>query len=194
MTDSFGGRGLEEGVYQVQSSDWVETGVTAAQVAVLIEEGRLADGGQVFRIERANPNGSLELRGVPLHIFQTETGMFFWRSSLDAARADFLSLCELASADPPPCRAFVHLSRRPGSDGPARSCVALIYPAEFDADVARWLLRHAYAGGDTVEGGPSRVCNYYDEAYQVLERRQLWSRTSGSAAGDLAHAAGRRRA
>ncbi len=186
MTDSYAERRVSESLYQVQAGDWSETGLTASQVAILIEDGQLADGGRVFRIERANPDGSLELRGVPLHVFQLETGMFFWRESLEAARDDFRVLEGLAQTDPPPCRAYLHLSRRPCAAGPARFCVALIYPAEYDSDVARWLLRNAYAGGDTVEGGPSRVCNYYDEAYHVLQRKQLWSRSSGSAT----HAAG----
>jgi hypothetical protein len=50
---------------------------------------------------------------------------------------------------------------------------ALIYPAEYDAEVAARLLEADYKGGRTVDAGPSRVADYYAAA-QVIERAQVF--------------------
>jgi hypothetical protein len=50
---------------------------------------------------------------------------------------------------------------------------ALIFPAEYTDEVAAWLNRIGYAGGDDVTGGPSVVSQYRQTA-SVLQRDQLW--------------------
>lgn len=180
--------------------DWTAFGYTAEELALLLEDPRYA-AGRVFRIERAYPDGRVELRGVSRERFHLEAGMFFYRADRAAARADFDQLVAAAQTRPPPCRAFVHLVDRGTAPGDgatpaldrasapaspaadacpqrARYATALIYPAEYDEDMAAWLLELGYAGGDTVEGGISHVTNYYEDARTILARRQLWSTKS----------------
>ena len=112
--------------------------------------------------------------------FAVETGMFFRRAGLEQARADFAALRSLAEQTPPPCRAFVHLTDGGADASGPRYATALIYPGEYDDEMARWLLDANYAGGDLVEGGPSHVTNYYEDRPAILERVQLWSHKTSS--------------
>jgi hypothetical protein len=170
--------GRYTGLYVFDFGDWTAVGYTAEEIAVLVESEQYRDG-KVYRIVRARPDGQLELRGVERSRFELESGMLFYRETEGPAREDFAALMELAELDPPPSRAFVHLvDRGPGTDS-GRFAVALIYPAEFEDALGQWLLQAGYAGGDTVEGGPSVASNFYESAHTTLERQQLWSRTSG---------------
>jgi hypothetical protein len=167
-----------QGLFVFDFGDWTAVGYTAEEIAVLLESEPYADG-KVYRIVRARPDGQLELKGVAATRFQSEAGMLFERATLDAARADFAGLKELA-ADGGPCRAKLQLADRGEAYGPKRYVTALIYPAEYDEDVARWLLDAEYAGGDTVEGGISPVSNYYETEKVFIERAQLWSHATSS--------------
>ncbi len=162
------------GLYVYDFGDWSAVGYTAEEIAILLEDPATAGGG-VYRIMRATPDGRMELRGVAAERFQLESAMLFYRRGADQARDDFAALTTMAQETPPPCRAFVHLADRGAAAGPTRYVTALIYPAEQDEEIARWLLDRQYAGGDTVEGGVSPVGNYYDEEKTILERQQLWS-------------------
>jgi len=165
------------GLFVFDFGDSTAVGYTAEEVAVLLESPEHRHG-KVYRIERAWPDGRLELRGVAAERFQLESGMFFYRADADAARQDFAELAAAAEATPPPCRAFLHLAERPGAAAPYRHVAALIYPAECDSDVAAWLDASGFAGGDTAEGGISHVTNYYEEEKRIIERKQLWSSAS----------------
>jgi len=168
-----------QGLYIFDFGEWCAVGYTAEEIAVLLEQERYRDG-KVYRIHRARPDGSMEIHAVARERFEQESGLFFYRDDLEAARADFAALCRLAEDAPPPCRAYVHLADRSAAAAPYRYVVALVYPAEYDHDVSRWLCEWNYMGGDVVEGGVSHVTNYLAEDKVVLERRQLWSRTSES--------------
>ncbi|MBI5864983.1 MAG: hypothetical protein HZB38_10850, partial [Planctomycetes bacterium] len=146
--------------------------------AILLEDPRYRDG-TIYRIHRAYPDGRIELKGVSADRWQLESGMFFYRESLEAARRDFEQLCSAGRTHTPPCRTFVHLTDRTAAAPLQRYVTAVIYPSEFDDDVAAWMLKIGFAGGDVVEGGVSHVTNYYGEAKHVLEREQLWSASSG---------------
>lgn len=174
LTDSDRYRGL----YVFDFGDWTATGYTAEEIAVLLDSERYRDG-KVYRIERVSPDGGMELRGVAPERFQFESGLFFFRSSRVAAERDFESLRAAAEGRPAPCRAIVQLAER-NSDQEAGFVTVLIYPAEHDADVSRWLLDLDYQGGDRVEGGISHVTDYYAESKEVLKRAQLWSRDQTS--------------
>ncbi|RMF83355.1 MAG: hypothetical protein D6744_04825, partial [Planctomycetota bacterium] len=163
-----------EGLYVFDFGEWAAVGYTADEIAVLLEEPRYEEG-KVYRIHRAYPDGTMELHAVSRARFAMECGMFFLRTTLEAAQTDFDELCRLAEETPPPCRAYVRLLRR-GADGESGAfVVALVYPAEYDPDVARWLIRLGYHGGDTVEGGVSAVTAHLNEEHEILDRRQLWS-------------------
>jgi hypothetical protein len=159
------------GLYVFDFGDSVAVGYTAAEVAILLESERYAEG-KVYKIQRAYPNGRLELRGVPTSRFHTEDGFFFYRSTAPAAREDFERLRRLAKATPSPCRCKVHLSEIAGASVP--HVVALIYPAEYGDEMSSWLKAIGYAGGDRVEGGPSQVSDYYQAHAVQLERHQFW--------------------
>jgi hypothetical protein len=166
------------GLYVFDFGDWTASGYTAEEVAALLEQAAYR-AGKVYKIVRAAPDGTMELRGVSTDRFQLESGLFFRRAELKAARADFEALAKLAQSGAP-CRAYVHLADR-GSHtglmaGSSRYVTALIYPAEYDDEIAAWLLAADFAGGETVEGGISHVAEYYRERMAVLDRTQIWAR------------------
>ena len=165
------------GLYVFDFGEWAAVGYTAEEVAILLDSERYT-GGKVYKIHRAAPDGQIELRGVAPTRFQLESGLMFNRAERAAAVEDFNALRALANRVAAPCRAFVHLIDRGADAEPAsvRYVTALIYPAEYEDEIARWLLAESYQGGDTVEGGPSHVTNYYEDAATILQRDQLWSR------------------
>ncbi|MBP7744853.1 MAG: hypothetical protein KA383_01890 [Phycisphaerae bacterium] len=162
------------GLYLFDFGEWTAVGYTAEEVALLLEH-EVYHHGKAYRIVRATPDGQMELKGVSPERFQLESGMFFNRDDLAAARQDFATLTHLAREQGAPCRAFVHLADRGPQVARYRYVTALIYPAEYDDDMAQWLLAAEYAGGDLAEGGVSHVSNYQAESKTILERQQLWS-------------------
>lgn len=162
------------GLYVFDFGAWCAVGYTAEEIAALYESERYRTG-KAYRIRRAAPDGQIELQGVTPERFELESGVFCYRDDEDAARSDFAALQRLAEQTPPPTRAFAHLADRGEEPLRGRYVVALIYPAEHDEVMGRWLLEANYAGGDTVEGGPSCVTNYYEDEKQILDRAQLWS-------------------
>lgn len=159
------------GLYVFDFGEQVAIGYTADEIAVLLESAKYADG-KVYRIHRALPDGTMELQGVARERFQAEDGLFFYRRDLESARQDLADLERLVTEAPPPCRMKAHMARRP--DEPEQYMVAMIFPAEFTHDVAGWLNRADYRGGDYVEGGVSQVTGYYAMQPTVIERRQFW--------------------
>jgi len=175
------------GLYIFDFGEWTAVGYTAEEIAILLESEQYADG-KIFKIHRVSPDGQMELRGISRSRFSVESGMFFFQDELEAARRDFEELQTAAEQIPPPCRAFLHLADR-HTESRQAFVTALIYPAEYDDEISRWLTQIAYNGGVTVEGGVSHVADYYQEANTPLERQQLWSRpaiTSRSAEEVLA--------
>lgn len=165
------------GLYVFDFGEWAAVGYTAEEIAVLLESEAYRDG-KVYRIVRAAPDGGLELRGVSGRRLSVESGMFFNRNELAAARGDFDALAATAERTPPPCRAFLHLADRGQHEGVAPFVTALIYPAEFEDDMASWLLAADCQAGDTAEAGISHVTDYYGQEAAVLDRRQLWGEHS----------------
>ena len=162
------------GLYVYDFGDWTAIGYTAEEIAILLDDESWR-GGKIYKIHRATPDGQMELRGVSPTRFNVESGMFFCRRELDAARADFEELRAAAEKAPPPCRALLHLADRT-IDGPQRYLTALVFPAEYEDEIGRWLTTIAFHGGELVEGGISHVTNYHEQEKTLLERQQLWSR------------------
>lgn len=165
------------GLYVFDFGQWTALGYTAEEIAVLLESDAYRRG-KVYKIVRASSDGQMELRGVAPERFQLESGMFFFQNDLSFAQRDFSALCAVADEGRAPCRAYVHLADYGQREGGTRYVTALIYPAEYEDEMARWLLDAEYGGGDLVEGGPSHVTNYHAEDKTILERRQLWSRAA----------------
>lgn len=168
------------GLYVFDFGEWTAVGYTAEEIAILLEDPRYRDG-KVYRIHGSTPEGRLELRGLSSDRWQLESGMFFYRAAPGGARDDFERLVDLATTSEFPCRAYAHLTDRTSAQPFNRYLTALIFPAEFEDDVSAWLLDGGFDGGDTVEGGISRVTNYLHEQKFILDRRQLWSRSSRGA-------------
>lgn len=161
------------GLYVVDFGDNTGVGFTAQEVAELFESERYSRC-KAYKIHRAYPDGKLELKGVQRDIFQLEAGMFFFSADSDTARDDYKRLVKLGIETNLPCKAIVHLAEY--SDD--KFAVALIYPAEYDDEISAWLLEHEYKTSGTVEGGISEVTRYYDAKPEILERHQLWGRSS----------------
>jgi hypothetical protein len=160
------------GLYVFDFGDHAGVGFTAEEVAELLESEKYKDG-KVYKIYRAYPDGTLELRGVSAKTFELEAGMFFYSDGEETARRDFKALVNLAVRTAPPCRAKIHLTRYDNDE----FVVALIYPAEYDAEVSSWLLDGEYKTSGAAEGGVGAVQSYYDQQAEILDRHQLFGRS-----------------
>jgi hypothetical protein len=154
------------GLYVVDFGDHSGVGFTAQEVAELLESEKFADC-KLYKIHNAYPDGRLELKGVPNRTFQLESGMFFYSEDLETARHDFKQLAEIISA--PPCRAKLQLAKYSND----KFSTALIYPAEYDDEMSKWLSDNNYKTNGPAEGGISAVTGYYQAVPQILERKQL---------------------
>lgn len=165
------------GLYVVDFGDSTSTGFTANEVAQLLESEKYKDC-KVYKIHNANPDGTLELKGVTKETFQLEAGMFFYENDLPAATSDYDNLIAIPDF---PCTAKAHLAEF--SDN--KFVTAIIYPAEYDDQVSHALLDNNYKTKGLAEGGTSVVQRYYDLAPKILKRTQLFANeTIESRTGD----------
>jgi len=162
-----------QGLYVFDFGDHSGVGFTGEEVAELLESEKFKHG-KVYRIYRAYPDGTLELTGVSSDIFELEAGMFFYAGDRDTAHSDYKRLVSVSVRYAPPCRAKLQLARL--DEG--RYVTALIYPAEYDQDVSRWLLDNSYKTTGEVQGGVNAVSGYYASGADILERHQLFGRNS----------------
>jgi hypothetical protein len=156
------------GLYVVDFNDHCGVGFTAEEVAELLESEQFTDV-QVYRVHRANPDGTMELAGVQRETFQLESGMFFHAADAETAQGDYQQLLTWAEKQLPPARCKVHLA-----DIGNAFMTALIYPAEYDNAFSKWLLDGNYRTTGQVEASTGAVKRYYDALTNVLERKQLW--------------------
>lgn len=157
------------GLYVIDFGDHSATGYTAQEVATLLESPAYAHV-KVYRIHRAYPDGRLEMAGVPHDRFQVESGMFFHCRAEPTARADFDQLRAWSRQTPPPCRASLQLVR----SGNNRVVLALVYPAECEEKMGRWMAQSGFSGSGAVDAGISQAARFQHQQGQVLEREQLW--------------------
>jgi hypothetical protein len=160
------------GLYVFDFGDYASVGFTAEEIAELLESESYKDG-KVYKIHRAYPDGTLELKGIPAGKFQLESGMFFYSNDLDTARRDFKELVNLAVKTAPPSRAKVHLARY--EDG--KFVTAIIYPAEYEDEFSQWLIDGDYKTTGAAEGGIGAVQRYYDYKPEILNRHQLFEQS-----------------
>lgn len=157
----------------VDGVDGCSVGYTAEEVACLLESEPWS-ACKVYRIVRARPDGQLELQGVPAERFQLESGMVFHCRIEATAQAGYRQICDWAVEQASPCRVKLELAR--GADD--RCVLALIYPAEAEADVGRWLRDSGWRGDGPVDAGVGAVDRYYGQDPVVVERAQLWPEAS----------------
>jgi hypothetical protein len=158
-----------QGLYVFDFGDHAGVGFTADEVAELLDSERYKEG-KVYRIQRAYPDGRMELRAVPAAKFQLEAGMFFYSHDERTAQDDFKRLVDLAIQAAPPCRAKVQLAKYAED----KLVVAMVYPAERDDEVSSWLLESDYRTAGPAEGGIEAVERYYGDGPEILETHQLF--------------------
>lgn len=157
------------GLYVLDFGESASVGFTAEEVAELLESEQYKSC-KVYKIYKAYPDGRIEITGVNSEIFQLEAGMFFYSTKSDTAEKDFKQLVDLAIQNSLPCRAKVHLAKYSDS----QFAVALIYPAEYDQEISRWLLQGKYRTSGQAEGGIKAVQRYYDSSVEILQRHQFF--------------------
>jgi hypothetical protein len=168
------------GLYVFDFGDQTGVGFTAEEVAELLESERYREG-KVYKIHRAYPDGRMEIKGVPAQTFQLESGMLFYSATPNEAMSDYKNLVSAAVAAEPPCRAKVHLARYAED----KFAVTLIYPAEYEDEIASWLLARNYRTAGAAEGGTGAIERYYRDDPEILERHQLFGASEGvSRTGD----------
>jgi hypothetical protein len=157
-------------LYVVDFGDHSGTGFTADEVAELLESEKFKDV-KVYRIYKAYPDGKVELKGVPSGTFQLEVGMFFYEFDETIARSDYKKLISSAVKTAPPAKAKVYLAKY--SDD--KFVTAIVFPAEYNDQISRWLLDIDYKTAGAAEGGIEAVKRYYTDEPEILERHQLFS-------------------
>ncbi|MCF7973125.1 MAG: hypothetical protein K9N55_04890 [Phycisphaerae bacterium] len=157
------------GLYAIDFGDHSGVGFTADEVAELLES-QACQAVTVYKIYRALPDGTLEIKGVPKETFQLESGLFFYTADLETSREGYQKLVRHAVTHQPPCRAKVHLAQ--WDDG--QYVLGLIYPAEFEEEISAWLIQGQFEAEGLAEGGTGVVQQYYDRSPEILERHQLF--------------------
>lgn len=161
------------GLYVIDFGDHCAVGYTAAETACLLESEKYADA-KVFRIHRAMPDGTMELKGVTHDRFRLESGMFFNCNSEVQAKADFNTLAEYAGEILPPCNAKLQLAH----DTQGNQILGLIYPAEYEDDISAWMLKSGFKGSGAVDAGISQVTKFYNSGYCINKSCQLTAATN----------------
>jgi hypothetical protein len=159
------------GLYVVDFGEHTGVGFTAQETAEILESEKYKDC-KVYKIHNAYPDGSLELKGVRSEIFQLEAGMLFYEDNHIAVKGDFKTLVGLAVKTAPPCRTKVQLAKY--SDD--KFATVLIYPAEYDDEMSKWLTDNDYKTKGAAEGGIGAVERYYQAKPEILEIHQLTGR------------------
>lgn len=168
------------GLYIVDFGNHSGVGFLAEEVAELLESEQYAHI-TIYKIHRAYPDGTLEIRGVRKEIFQLESGMFFYAADEKTAREDYSRLAACAKKIDPPARAKLHLAQLSSE----QYLTALIYPAEYEDEFSRWLLDCDYRTAGPAAGGIGQVDLYYRQNATVLERTQLFNSRSVAFRGQM---------
>ncbi|HAL44691.1 MAG: hypothetical protein A2Y12_05150 [Planctomycetes bacterium GWF2_42_9] len=158
-----------KGLYVVDFGGHSGIGFAAEEVAELLESEKFKDI-KVYKIYRAYPDGKMELKGVPNEIFELEAGMFFFESDESTAKGDYKRLTNAAITNAPPTRAKVHFAKY----GDEKFVTAIIFPAEQNDEMSRWLLDIDYKTQGLAEGGIDAVKQYYQDKPEILEQHQLF--------------------
>jgi hypothetical protein len=157
------------GLYVIDFGGQCAMGYTAEEVATLLESEQFADV-KVYKIYRANPDGQMELQVISRERFASESGMFFHCRDERGGYHDYQQILQWSGEQCPPCRAKLQLAR--SSD--QSLLVALIYPAEYEQEMGRWLADSGFQGSGVVDAGISQVTRYYQNEPEIIQREQLW--------------------
>ena len=161
------------GLYVIDFGPQCAIGYTAEEVAILFDSEQFTDA-QAYKIHRAQPNGTMDLRGVTRTRFNLESGMFFHCHDQPDGQKHFQQLIDDYTKHPPPCRCQLQLALTPQD----QTLIALIYPAEYDEEMGRWLGDINFNPPGPVDAGSSQVSSYYSADCQILQKQQLWPEKS----------------
>ncbi len=161
------------GLYVIDFGDQCAIGYTAEEVAVLLDSKEYTEV-KVYKIHRAQPDGTMDLHGVTRTRFNLESGMFFHCRDENSGRRSFQELLDNYADQPPPCRVQLQLAQSPEG----KLVIGLIYPAEYDNEMGHWLADIGFNVAGSVDAGISQVEHYYGGGFEILEQRQLWPQKS----------------
>ena len=152
------------GLYIFDFGDHASVGYTAEEILWLLADERYAQG-DVYKIYRANSDGTLELKLARPEGWSRLTGLVFWFDNRQAALDEIVKI-ESMTADNRPPGEFELLSVEliPGDDqnefeygADFHFAMVIRYSLELDDAMANWLLKNEYCGGITVDGGEKVV-------------------------------------
>lgn len=158
------------GLYVIDFGDHSSTGFTTPEVSLLLESEKFQHI-KVYKIHNANPDGTLELKGISNNTFSLEMGMFFNEPTQALAAKDYKKLIDLAITSKFPCTAKVNLAKY--SDD--KFAVAIIFPSEYNSEVSNWLLANDYQTTGQATGGIDAATQYYNDKPEILENHQLFA-------------------
>lgn len=158
------------GLYVIDFGDSCAVGYTATETAVLLESEKYADV-KVFKIARAHPDGTLELKGMVHDRFRLESGMFFNCRDKETALAEFETLSEYADNSKCPCNTKLQLAH----DTEGNYILGIIYPAEYEEEISSWMIASNFKGSGAVDAGISQVDRFYNSGYCIDHSKQIFA-------------------
>ncbi|MCP4708709.1 MAG: hypothetical protein GY869_08800 [Planctomycetes bacterium] len=161
------------GLYVIDFGEQCAIGYTAEEVAILFDSEQFTDA-KAYKIHRAQPDGTMDLRGITRTRFNMESGMFFHCHDQDDGNNYFQQLNDAYIENPPPCRCQLQLALIPQD----QTLIALIYPAEYDDEMGCWLGDINFNPPGPIDAGISQVGSYYSADYQIQKKLQLWPEKS----------------
>jgi hypothetical protein len=153
------------GLYIFDFGDHVAVGYTAEEIEILLTEAKFSQG-EVYKIYRAHPDGTLDLCRVNPDSWASLTGILFY---FDSEKKVFEALDELESASrikqPPGEIEAIVVTCEQNEDFPF--ALVLRYRSELDDAVAAWLIKIEYRAGENVEGGSSVITKVISSGKEI---------------------------
>ncbi|MFA5864635.1 MAG: hypothetical protein WC975_08090 [Phycisphaerae bacterium] len=153
------------GLYIFDFGDHVAVGYTAEEIEFLLADPKSAKG-TVYKIYRAYPNGTLEIRGVNPLMWNLSTGLIFWFKDHPEAIEAYEKLKSLASDIGPPGDFDLFLVNKLENEFPY--ALVMRYIREIDDAIAAWLLKINYHAGQHVEAGTKLITQLLANSTELL--------------------------
>lgn len=151
-------------LFAIDFGGYSSVGFTAEEVAELLESEKYKDI-KVYKIHKAYPDGTMELKGMSNEIFELEMAMLFYAYDEKTARKDYQNLLDSAAEIAPPCKTVLNLDKVNDKE----FVTALIYPAEYNDEMSDWFKKIDYKTKGEVQGGIEAADTYFHIIGDVLE-------------------------
>lgn len=158
------------GRFIVESGHQRDIGLTVSQVQTLLAENKESDV-TIYRINRVDAAGRMELVGVSALQFSTPEGLVFTRHTESAARADYEAILAASRRRPPPGPIEMELAEI--MSGTPVYAVTLIFPAAMAEAVGHWLQNCGLRPGEQVNGGLGALPRYRSSLGHLIEQTML---------------------